>query len=204
MKIKSYARIRKSQEYLSSLGNIDYRSQFGGYSLAVGNVVFAMVSEGELYLRSCEESENYVVKNKLPLLICSKRGRPVVLNYYQVKEELWCDPSKLLKLSSEALKSAFRERSVRKMQRRLKDLPNLSINLEIMLWEAGIADFNILRANGAKRSWLKLRRIKKCVGLKILLALAGAISGTHEAALPAATRRELLNWYHRYVERNQR
>lgn len=204
MKIKSYARIRKSQEYLSSLGDIDCRSQFGGYSLAVSNVVFAMVSEGELYLRACEESETYFVEQKSPLLICSKRGRPVVLNYYLVKEELWGDPHKLLKLSSHALMSALRERSVRKAQKRLKDLPNISVNLEIMLWEVGIADLSILRANGAKRSWLKLRRVRSGIGVKILLALAGAISGTHEAALPAATRQELLDWYNRYVERIQR
>lgn len=204
MKVKSYARIRKSQEYLSSLGEIDCRSQFGGYSLAIGNVVFAMISEGELYLRSCEESETYFVNNDSPLLIYSKRGRPVVLNYYQVKEELWNDPNKLLKFSSEALMSAFRERSVRKSRKRLKDLPNLSVNLEIMLWEVGIADFDILRAYGAKRSWLKLRRIRNCIGVKILFALAGAISGTHEAALPAETRQELQDWYNRYVERLKR
>ncbi|MCT4714284.1 TfoX/Sxy family DNA transformation protein [Enterobacteriaceae bacterium H18W14] len=204
MKFKSYDRIHKSQEYLAPLGDIDYRSQFGGYSLAIGDVVFAMVAEGELYLRACEDSETYFVNKAAPPLIFNKRGRPIVLNYYQVDEELWQDPDKLLELSSNALANARREKSIRKTQRRLKDLPNLSVNIEIWLWEAGIADLRTLQAYGAKRSWIKLRSVKKFVGVKILLALAGAISGIHEAALPAVTRQELLDWYHRYEQRRRR
>ncbi|MEL4014340.1 TfoX/Sxy family DNA transformation protein [Dryocola clanedunensis] len=204
MRVKSYVRIHQSREYLSALGEIDYRSQFGGYSLAVEDVVFAMVSEGELYLRACEECESYFVKKASPPLIFSKRGRPIALNYYRVDEELWKDSKKLLHLSSLSLRSARRERKGRKVQQRLKDLPNLSVNLEIMLWEAGITDIRTLYAYGARRSWIKLRTVKKCVGLKILLALAGAISGTHEAALPARIRQELADWYRQYEQRKRR
>ncbi|ENG8798601.1 TPA: CRP-S regulon transcriptional coactivator Sxy, partial [Shigella flexneri] len=54
MKSLSYKRIYKSQEYLATLGTIEYRSLFGSYSLTVDDTVFAMVSDGELYLRACE------------------------------------------------------------------------------------------------------------------------------------------------------
>lgn len=204
MKIKTYDRIHKSQEYLAPLGDIGYRSQFGGYSLTIRSVVFAMVSEGELYLRACEESETYFVNKAAPSLIFNKRGRPIVLNYYQVDEELWQDLNKLIQFSSYALINARREKSTLKSQRRLKDLPNLSGNIEMWLWEAGIADLRTLQAYGARRSWIKLRSVKKSVGVKTLLALAGAISGIHEAVLPAVTRQELLDWYHRYEQRHRR
>ncbi|WP_435956036.1 TfoX/Sxy family DNA transformation protein [Dryocola sp. BD626] len=204
MRIKSHLLIHQSQECLSPLGAVQYRSQFGGYSLSVENVVFAMVSDGELYLRACEDSETYFANKAAPPLICSKRGKPIVLNYYHVDEALWSDRDKLLKLSTNALRSARREKVVRKSQKRLKDLPNLSVNIEMWLWEAGIADPRALQAYGAKRSWIKLRSVKKFVGSKTLLALAGAITGTHEAALPAATRQELLDWYYRYEERRKR
>lgn len=49
MKSLSYKRIYKSQEYLATLGTIEYRSLFGSYSLTVDDTVFAMVSD-ELYL----------------------------------------------------------------------------------------------------------------------------------------------------------
>jgi DNA transformation protein len=57
MKKISYERIYKSQEYLSPLGEIHHRALFGGYTLAVDDAVFAMVSDGELYLRACEKRE---------------------------------------------------------------------------------------------------------------------------------------------------
>lgn len=63
MRALSYDRIYKSQEYLASLGTIQYRSLFGSYSLTVEDTVFAMVANGELYLRACEESVPYCVKH---------------------------------------------------------------------------------------------------------------------------------------------
>ncbi len=63
MKSLSYKRIYKSQEYLATLGTIEYRSLFGSYSLTVDDTVFAMVSDGELYLRACEQSAQYCVKH---------------------------------------------------------------------------------------------------------------------------------------------
>lgn len=40
MKSLSYKRIYKSQEYLATLGTIEYRSLFGSYSLTVDDTVF--------------------------------------------------------------------------------------------------------------------------------------------------------------------
>ena len=204
MKNKSYARIHQSKEYLSPLGEIGCRSLFGGYSLTVENVVFAMVSEGELYLRACEQTEVYFVKQASPPLLYNKRGRTIELNYYRVDEGLWGDREKLVQLSMDALFSARREKSRQRAQQRLKDLPNLTHSLEMMLWEVGIADVRTLHAYGAKRSWIKLRGIKKGLGVQVLLALAGAICGIHEAALPAATRQELVEWGHHYEKRQRR
>lgn len=204
MKKRSYARIHQSKECLSPLGEIGCRSLFGGYSLTVENVVFAMVSEGELYLRACEQTEVYFVKRASQPLLYNKRGRTIELNYYRVDEGLWSDREKLVQLSMDALFSARREKSRQRAQQRLKDLPNLTHSLEMMLWEVGIADVRTLHAFGAKRSWIKLRGVKKGLGVQVLLALAGAICGIHEAALPAATRQELVEWGHHYEKRQRR
>lgn len=99
MKKISYERIYQSQEYLSPLGEIHHRALFGGYTLAVDEAVFAMVSDGELYLRACEQSAKYCVKNASSFLTLMKRGRPVLLNYYRVDEGLWQNREKLLQLS---------------------------------------------------------------------------------------------------------
>ncbi len=73
---------------------------------AVDEAVFAMVSDGELYLRACEQSAKYCVKNASSFLTLMKRGRPVLLNYYRVDEGLWQNREKLLQLSSFALDAA--------------------------------------------------------------------------------------------------
>jgi len=195
MKKLSYERIYQSTKYLSPLGDVEHRALFGGYTLAVDDAVFAMVSDGELYLRACEESAQYCVKNASSYLTLVKRGRAVLLNYYRVDEALWQDQNKLLQLSSLALEAARRERRERYKRDRLKDLPNLNFQLEILLNEAGITNEAALRALGAEQSWLKIRALNKHLSYKVLFALEGAIVGLHEAALPALRRRELVEWY---------
>lgn len=164
------------------------------------DAVFAMVSEGELYLRACEESAKYCVKNAASFLTLMKRGRPVLLNYYRVDDGLWQDRERLLQLSTFALNAARKERYQRHQRNRLKDLPNLTFQLEVLLFEAGITNEETLRALGARESWLKMRAKNKALSIKVLFALEGAIEGLHEAALPAGIRRELTEWFNALPE----
>nr|WP_318382122.1 TfoX/Sxy family DNA transformation protein [uncultured Enterobacter sp.] len=207
MKTISYQRIYKSCEYLSELGKINYRALFGGYSLSVDDTVFAMVAEGDLYLRACEQSATYCLRHPAPMLTLIKRGRPVLLNYYRVDENLWHDKDTLVTLSSWSLSAARSEKMQRLRSSRLKDLPNLSFQLELLLLEAGINDFTTLRTLGAKACWVRLRGANTHLGVKVLLALEGAIEGMHEAALPAEIRQELREWYNEFEKQareNQR
>lgn len=123
MKSLSYKRIYKSQEYLATLGTIEYRSLFGSYSLTVDDTVFAMVSDGELYLRACEQSAQYCVKHPPVWLTYKKCGRSVTLNYYRVDESLWRNQLKLVRLSKYSLDAALKEKSTRNTRERLKDFP---------------------------------------------------------------------------------
>lgn len=197
----TFAVIRKSRKYLDALGQISHRPLFGGYSLSVDNVIFAMASEGALYLRACEQCCRYFTRTAAPALQYYKRGMPVQLNYFRVDEALWQNREKLLELASGALRSAHRERRERRASVRLKDLPNITLNMEMMLREVGINDSATLRQFGAKRAWLKLNQLQKTVGVKVLLSLAGAICGVHEAVLPRELRADLTNWLMRYQQR---
>ncbi len=195
MKNVSYQRIYQSREYLSPLGHIHHRALFGGYSLAIEDTVFAMVAEGALYLRACEESAPYCMNTKAPLLTFVKRGRSVLLNYFRVDDGLWQDRETLLTLCQYSLAAAQREKVARRAQKRLRDLPNLNFQLETLLWEVGIKDEPSLKQLGAKACWLRLKERSPQLSIKVLFALEGAIAGLHEAALPAETRRELTIWF---------
>ncbi|WP_052284068.1 TfoX/Sxy family DNA transformation protein [Kluyvera genomosp. 1] len=202
MKAISYKRIYQSQECFSILGKIRSRALFGGYSLAVDNTVFAMVAEGELYLRMCEENATYLAQHAPPLLTLRKRGMPLQLKYFRVDAALWLDQPVLLQLGLSSLEDARREKSQQRMSQRLKDLPNLSFHMELLLNEAGVTDSWALRQIGAEAAWLRLRRIRKQISINVLYSLEGAIRGVHAAALPAQRRQELQSWVQTSIKKN--
>ena len=191
----SKQRIEQSKRYLSSLGKIDTRTQFGGYSLAVEKIVFAVVAEGELYLRACEQIQPYIGAGRMPPLVFQKRGMPVALNYFRVDDAMWEQPETLLALSRWSLRRAQQQCLDKMANPRVKDLPNMGLRLEMMLREVGICSVQSLRAEGSKQCWLKLKAAHKNIGLRILFALEGAISGRHQAALSDAVTQELRDWF---------
>ncbi|MBK0095192.1 TfoX/Sxy family DNA transformation protein [Erwinia sp. S63] len=187
--------VKQSKAQLAPLGKIESRTQFGGYALTVEKVIFAYINEDALYLRASEELQTYHTQRALEPLVYRKRGMPVQLNYFKVDAKLWQDPDQLLRLSASALHAAQHELANRIVTLRLKDLPNLSLRMEMMLHKVGISSVKVLHEMGSRQSWLKLRAVNKHIGLKTLMALEGAISGHHQAALPAAIREELHAWY---------
>jgi DNA transformation protein len=194
MKKISKLRFLQFQECLSPLGKMSSRPLFGGYSLAIENTVFAMVAEGEIYLRVCEQSAAYRVEHCSPMLTMRKNGRPVALKYYRIGEELWQDSKMLYHLSALSLHTARSEKRQQRDSGRLKDLPNISFHMELMLIHVGITDVKTLREVGAEKSWLKLREQNKGLSISVLESLAGAIAGIHSAALPALRRQKLREW----------
>ncbi|WP_275267048.1 TfoX/Sxy family DNA transformation protein [Klebsiella pneumoniae] len=187
-------RLPQFQACVSPLGQLHIRPLFGGYSLAIDDTVFAMVAEGNIYLKACEQSAAYRVEHRNPLLTLRRHGRIVPLKYYQIDDTLWRDEQQLFRLSLLSWQSAQREKNCRRASGRLKDLPNISFHMELQLIHAGIPDVRTLREVGAQEAWLRLRVNNASLSLSVLLALEGAIAGVHAAALPTPRRQELLEW----------
>jgi len=197
---QSKKRVLECLSLFAPLGNMRSRTQFGGFSLSADRVMFALVSEGELYLRANNENETHFRRKKMERLTYRKRGMSVQLRYFKVSQEQWNDPQMLLKLGTLSLKGMQYDIEERKNNetRRLKDLPNLTLALEKMLWQVGIENSRDLRMQGACKTYLKLCAIKKKnLGINLLMALEGAILGFHEAALPTASRESLTLWFNR-------
>lgn len=193
--------VEQSIDALSVLGDIESRTQFGGYALAIERVVFAYIDNDTLYLRASEALRLYTVQRPLEPLVYRKRGIPVTLSYFKVDQQLWQDRGQLIRLSASSLQAAQADAAVKHISLRLKDLPNLSLRMELMLHKAGISSVESLQEMGSRQSWLKLRSVNKHVGLKTLLALEGAISGHHQAALPADVKEALSSWYQERLRR---
>lgn len=192
----SKLKIERAKQYLNALGEINSRSQFGGYSLSVEKVVFALVADGELYLRACEQVKPYFIQRQMATLHFNKRGIAVEMDYYRVDDSLWQEPEQLINLSRLCLAGARHQRHLHQSNRRLKDLPNLSMRLELQLRRAGIESVDKLKEQGARACWLRLRESNKNLGINVLFALEGAILGRHQQALPESVKDELRRWYH--------
>ena len=199
---QSKKRILQCMELFASLGNIRARSQFGGYSLSANRVMFALVSDGELYLRASHETEEYFCEQGMERLIYRNRGMAVLLRYFKVSKAQWEKPRALRRMAMLSLRGMQRDIDRRKNNEagRLKDLPNLTLALERMLWEVGIENSDDLRLQGACVTYEKLCAVKKDLSINILMALEGAILGFHEAALPMASRELLTQWYNHQQE----
>jgi len=199
---QSKKRILQCMELFASLGNIRARSQFGGYSLSANRVMFALISDGELYLRASHETEQYFCEQGMERLIYRKRGMAVLLRYFKVSKAQWEKPRALRRMAMLSLRGMQRDIDRRKNNEagRLKDLPNLTLALERMLWEVGIENSDDLRLQGACVTYEKLCAVKKDLSINILMALEGAILGFHEAALPMASRELLTQWYNHQQE----
>ena len=166
-------RLPQFQACVSPLGQLHTRPLFGGYSLAIDDTVFAMVAEGNIYLKACEQSAAYRVEHRNPLLTLRRHGRIVPLKYYQIDDTLWRDEQQLFRLSLLSWQSAQREKNCRRASGRLKDLPNISFHMELQLIHAGIPDVRTLREVGAQEAWLRLRVNNASLSLSVLLALEG-------------------------------
>jgi len=198
---QSKKQIEKARRQLAELGEIECRSQFGGYSLSIENVVFALVAEGELYLRACEQVKPYIVERKMQPLHFTKRGMPVALDYYRVDDPLWKEHGQLVALSRLCLQGARQQRTQKQQNQRLKDLPNLTIRIETLLRQVGISTIAMLKEQGARRCWLKLYASNNNLGINVLFALEGAIAGRHYEALPESVKTELRQWHKETLRR---
>lgn len=166
-------------------GSTSLSPLFGGYSLAIEDTVFAMVAEGNIYLKACEQSAAYRVEHHNPLLMLRRHGRIVPLKYYQIDDALWRDEKQLFRLSLMSWQSAQREKCRRRSSARLKDLPNISFHMELQLIHSGIPDVLALRQVGARQAWLKLRENNASLSHNVLLAL----EGLSLASMPPRSRR---------------
>lgn len=190
------ARVEQAINTLAPLGTVRSRPQFGGYSLSSGGAMFALIAEGELYLRATVENEVMMKQLEMRQFIYPKRGIEISLRYFQVDEALWQQPQRLIELANDAIKGMQSEKAAKKNRpSRLKDLPNINLSMERLLWQVGVKTFDDLRSQGAINTYVKLASANRRGGISMLFALEGAILGYHQTVLPDASRHQLTQWF---------
>jgi len=74
-------------ELMSSIGPVNAKGMFGGHGIYLEGLMFALVADGVLYLKSDGETETEYVAKGLEAFTYNKKGKEYKMSYYQAPEE---------------------------------------------------------------------------------------------------------------------
>jgi DNA transformation protein and related proteins len=85
------------EDLLASFGPISIRNMFGGAGIYAEGVMFAIVLDDTLYLKTDEQSvQDFAAEGKGPFTYRAKGGVPVAISYWEIPERLLDDPDELV------------------------------------------------------------------------------------------------------------
>jgi DNA transformation protein len=101
-------------DLMGSIGPVHAKSMFGGHGIYLDGLMFGLVADSVLYLKSDEETEKEFKEKGLEAFTYNKKGKEYKMSYYQAPEEaleiseemnIWAN-----KAYGVALKAAARKR----------------------------------------------------------------------------------------------
>ncbi|MCC5885437.1 MAG: TfoX/Sxy family protein [Gammaproteobacteria bacterium] len=90
-------------DVFSGLGPVQIRPMFGGYGVFHDGVMFALVADDEVYLKSDAKAARRHEAEGLEPFRYEKGGRSVIMSYHRAPEAIFDDPE----LATERAKDAF-------------------------------------------------------------------------------------------------
>ena len=95
-------------EMFTAFGPVAVRRMFGGAGLYADDVMFGLVSEGVIYLKSDDRSRPAFEAEGLGPFTYGKAEKRVVMSYWRMPDRLYDDPDELARWAAEALAAARR------------------------------------------------------------------------------------------------
>lgn len=175
---------------------------FGYYSLNYDNVVFALVYEDKLYLKGNEHYHNLIEALNLTQIIMDNFGMAKALDYYEINNELWNNQNQLKELTELTIHHALDEhkKQLKMKESRLKDLPNISISLERLLFKSGVPDVNTFSEIGPYEAFYRLLNQSPHISNNILYILYCALKKVHVHTLTQEHRQKIFQTYQKYLD----
>lgn len=186
-------------DYMTQFGNNKNRSMFGGRGLFLDGAMYALIAKGRLFLRGGGDLDS-----KLEALNCQrycqiKKQKVTTVNYFDITYLLDSDYEELDLLVRESIQCALNFKSCPKSldSLRLRDLPNMQLNLERMAIRSGISDVKTFMSLGAVKSFMLVKKeYGDDVDVKLLWKFAGALEGIHWTLVRDNKRNTLLSDCH--------
>lgn len=108
-------------ELMTGLGDVRARRMFSGHGIFQGDIMFALVVEDVLYLKTNTASRDEFIARGLRPFSYAARGKTVSLQYYETPAEAWDDAAEMLqwaRLALDAARQAATDRRPRKQSQR--------------------------------------------------------------------------------------
>lgn len=96
-------------ELFAAFGPVTVRRMFGGAGLYADGVMFGLVADDLIYLKTDDEtSPSFVAEGMEPFSYAGRNGRRVMMSYWRLPDRLYDDPDELARWAREAFAAARR------------------------------------------------------------------------------------------------
>lgn len=193
-------------------GRVSAKAMFGGHGLYRDGLMFALILDGQLYLKVDAQTTPLFVERGLAAFTYEARGKTHSMSYRLAPAEVFDDPAEMVRWATLGHECAVRNRApVRPARGTLaapgvsstpaaglgssaswSDLPNLGDKSVEMLRQAGVDTPQDLSSLGAVRAYARVKAVCPRASLNLLWALEGALSGRPWQAVANEDRASLL------------
>ncbi len=95
-------------DLMQSMGPIYSKSMFGGYGIFLDGLMFGLVADNVLYLKTDTQTENNFISKNLEAFTYAKKNKTFKMNYYQAPEETLEDAEQMNHWANTAYSVAIR------------------------------------------------------------------------------------------------
>jgi DNA transformation protein len=117
------------RELFSVFGPVSVRRMFGGAGIWAEGTMFALVSDGEIFLKADEMTIPTLEAEGSQPFVYEARGRRVALSYWRLPERLLDDPEELARFACAALAVARRAAAKKERPKALRNVKRLAARL---------------------------------------------------------------------------
>ncbi|MEA1988018.1 MAG: TfoX/Sxy family protein [Pseudomonadota bacterium] len=103
--------VNNLQEVFAQFGSVSAKRMFGGYGIFHDGLMFGLVAEDVLYLKTDKHSVADFIELNLPPFEYEKKGKSVQMSYYLAPEQIYDDADEAQVWAKKAFDAALRCRN---------------------------------------------------------------------------------------------
>ncbi len=106
-------------ELMQPLGPVSARAMFGGYGIYIDDIMFALVADDVLFLKTDPQTLPEFEQRGLPPFQYERNGKPYTMSYCEAPEEFMEDPEAMRYWSNMAIEAALKNKRSKKTRKKL-------------------------------------------------------------------------------------